>query len=107
MDISRIIAPTSRAMELKRAMLRLAGDASLPSRYDFAIRTKDGQERWLDYSAARIEYQGQPAIVGIAYDITERKRVEEERERLLADMNRSTAKVRSYFCITCRSDGSL
>ena len=93
MDISRIIAPASRALVLKRAQLRQAGDSSLPSRYEFAILSKDGRERWLDFSAARIDYHGQPAIVGIAYDITERRQAEQERERLLGEVQRRATEL--------------
>ncbi|MHB9130227.1 MAG: PAS domain-containing sensor histidine kinase [Armatimonadota bacterium] len=96
-DISQIIAPASRAMVLQRAQLRLAGDTSLPSRYEFAILTKDGQNRWLDFSATRVEYHDKPAIVGIAYDITERRQAEQERERLLNEVQRRVAELDAIF----------
>ncbi len=93
MDISQIIAPASQAMVLKRAQLRLAGDTSTPPHYEFAILTKDGRERWLDFSATRIEYHGQPAIAGIAYDITERRQAEQERERLFNEVQHRAAEL--------------
>ncbi|MHB9131242.1 MAG: PAS domain-containing sensor histidine kinase [Armatimonadota bacterium] len=87
LDIRQVIAPQHQDMVVKRARLRQTGDLSLPTRYDFAIVTKDGQEHWLDFAAALTAYHGQPAIIGIAYDITERKHVGEEQERLLAELD--------------------
>lgn len=45
--------------------------------------TKDGTEKWIDLAATTIIYQGEPAVLGTAYDITERKRAYEEMERAL------------------------
>ncbi|MHB0935236.1 MAG: sensor histidine kinase [Armatimonadota bacterium] len=75
-EISRIISPHDRAMVLERARQRQAGQA-VATRYEFTIVTKDGREVWLDFAAALTEYDGRPAIIGIAYDITERRRAEE------------------------------
>jgi len=94
MEIGHILAPASRALVLERARQRQAGEAtSLPSRYEYAILTKDGREIWLDYAATRITYHGAPAIVGIAYDITARKQETEERERLLNEVQRRAAEL--------------
>jgi PAS domain S-box-containing protein len=46
------------------------------------IITKNGDVRWLDMTVAMIEYDGKPAVLGNAFDITDRKKAEEERERL-------------------------
>lgn len=51
-----------------------------PSRLEIPILRKDGETRWLDFTAATILIDGQPARIGSAYDITER-RLAEERER--------------------------
>ena len=61
-----------------RGLARLKGEAP-PTRYTFRVLTKEGQVRWLDYSAARVEVQGRPAVLGVGLDITEAK----ERERTL------------------------
>jgi PAS domain S-box-containing protein len=76
MPIGDFVVPEYRDLVVQNAARRQAGDTSLPTRYDFAILTKDGRERMLDYTAALTSYHGRPAIVGIAYDITERKRAE-------------------------------
>ena len=87
LDIRQVIAPQHLAIVMERAQLRQVGDTPLPSRYEFAILTKDGRERWLDFAATLTDYHGKPAIVGIAYDITERKHAENERERLLTELD--------------------
>ncbi len=46
-------------------------------RYEAKFLTKK-EERWGDLSASSIEWEGKPAIIGIIYDITERKQMEEE-----------------------------
>lgn len=86
MDINRIITPRHQAMVLERARLRQTGELPPAARYEFAIVAKDGRTIWLDFASALTEYHGEPAIIGIAYDITERKRTEETlgaREELL------------------------
>ena len=50
----------------------------MPARYEFKIVRRDGEERWLDFSAGAIEFGGRPAALGIAFDVTERKRAEEQ-----------------------------
>src|SRR5260370_27613552 len=47
-------------------------------RYEVKILTKNGDERWLDISTAMIEFDGMPASLVSAFDLTERKRAEEK-----------------------------
>ena len=49
----------------------------IDSQYEVAILTKGGETRWLQYSGNTIEYQGQPAVLGTAIDITARKEIEQ------------------------------
>ena len=49
----------------------------MPSRYEVKILTRSGEDdRWLDIAAALIEYNGCPAGLMTAFDITERKQAE-------------------------------
>ena len=57
-----------------------------PVRYEFKILTKSGEERWLDFTDGVIEFQGRPAAVGTALDITERKQAELEAQRSRAQL---------------------
>ncbi len=77
MDPWDLIDPAERVDNLARAEARLAGK-SVPSRYQFAILTKSGEKRWLDFSAALTEFNGKPAILASALDITAASRAEQE-----------------------------
>jgi diguanylate cyclase (GGDEF)-like protein/PAS domain S-box-containing protein len=61
----------------QRAAARLRGEPML-SRYELKLRRKDGSFRWVDFSGSVIEFGGQPASLGTAFDITQRKSVEEQ-----------------------------
>ena len=54
------------------------GEEKRSSRREFKIVTKTGEERWVDFTSGTIEFDGQPASLGTAYDITERKKLEEQ-----------------------------
>jgi PAS domain S-box-containing protein len=49
-----------------------------PQRYEFKIITKSGQEKWVELSAATIDLTDRPTIMGSMFDITDRKRADEE-----------------------------
>jgi diguanylate cyclase (GGDEF)-like protein/PAS domain S-box-containing protein len=49
-----------------------------PVHYELKFLRKDGQERWVDFQASFVEYGGQPAALGTAFDVTERKQAEEQ-----------------------------
>jgi two-component system, cell cycle sensor histidine kinase and response regulator CckA len=72
-----LVHPEHREMVQSRGTLRQRGE-QLPPRYEFKILTKSGEERWLDFTAGIIDYDGGRAVLGTAFDVTERKRVEEE-----------------------------
>jgi two-component system cell cycle sensor histidine kinase/response regulator CckA len=66
-----------------RGLARLRGEP-VPTKYEVPVITRSGEERWLDVSITSTEFEGQPASIGCAFDITERKRA----EALLAGQNR-------------------
>lgn len=71
-----IIHSDSRTMNKDEVLSILEGRASL-SRYEMKIQTKASQIKWLDLSTIQIKYEGEPAIMGQAFDITDRKLAEE------------------------------
>jgi two-component system, cell cycle sensor histidine kinase and response regulator CckA len=73
-----IVHPEFRDLVRVRGTARIAGDAIAPNRYEFKIIRKDGEERWVDFTAGAIEYDGANALLGTAFDITERKRAEQD-----------------------------
>ncbi|HPZ96932.1 MAG TPA: PAS domain S-box protein [Phycisphaerae bacterium] len=80
MDFVELIRPDQREAVADSARRRQLGEP-VPTNYEVALLTKDGQIRWLDMSLGRIEYNGRPAIVGAAYDVTFRKQAEQELRR--------------------------
>jgi len=72
-----LVDPAFRDMNYQRSMARLRGENPEP-RYQFKIRTKSGEVRWLDFSGARTQFEGKPAILATAFDITAIKRAEQE-----------------------------
>jgi PAS domain S-box-containing protein len=85
-QVWEFVHPDYRELVRERASKREAGEEQ-PARYEFPILTGDGQFRWLDCSARRVEFEGRPAVLVCALDITARKlmedkmRVSEERFR--------------------------
>jgi two-component system, NarL family, sensor kinase len=74
-DMWTLVHPDFRDELRMRSHARLRGDA-VPSRYMFQIVTRDGETRWLDFSATTIQYEGKPAVLASAFDVTAAKRNE-------------------------------
>ncbi|MBN1941957.1 MAG: PAS domain S-box protein [Phycisphaerae bacterium] len=72
------VHPEYRKLVRSRAQARLRGE-DVPTRYEMKFLRKDGSSRWLDASMSVLEYEGAPAILVAAMDITNRK---EDEERL-------------------------
>lgn len=70
------VHPDFRDAVREQGLARLQGEP-LPTRYEFKIVTKGGEERWVDFTDGIFELQGKPAVIGMSWDITERKRAEE------------------------------
>ncbi len=71
------IHPDSRELVRERREVRLRGSEVL-SRYEMKILTAEGKERWIDFTATMVEWEGKPAVLGTAFDVTERKKLEEQ-----------------------------
>ncbi len=54
------------------------------SLYEVMVRRKDGTYIWVEVSFGTVLFNGKPAVLGTAFDITERKQAELVREQLLA-----------------------
>ncbi|MFZ2198783.1 MAG: PAS domain S-box protein, partial [Thermodesulfovibrionales bacterium] len=78
-----------------------------PMRCELKLITKKGDERWIDFTSSIIDYKGKVRGLGTAFDITDRKRVEqtlkesEERLRLLID------RVRDYEIFMLDPEGHI
>jgi len=90
MDFWEIIHPEFQALVKERGLARQRGE-NVSSRYEVKILTKNGESRWVDFTATLTEFEGKPAVFGTALDITVRQRAEEalreseERLRQLAE----------------------
>ena len=77
MNFWDFIHPDFQELVRSRGLSRLDGEKP-PSRYEIKFITKDGHEKWADFSATIIEIEKNPTIIGSTFDITERKHAEEE-----------------------------
>jgi two-component system, cell cycle sensor histidine kinase and response regulator CckA len=76
MNFWDFIHPDMRELIRVRGLSRLKRE-SLPSRYEIRFIAKNGEEKWVDYSAMVIELDHKPTIMGSVFDITDRKKMEE------------------------------
>ncbi len=68
---------------------------------------RDGSEMYLEINAALIEYKGRQAILSINRDITGRKKAEEEREKLIGELQQALKQVKTLrgllpICSNCK-----
>jgi two-component system cell cycle sensor histidine kinase/response regulator CckA len=89
MPFQKLLADESREEVETRYKTRLSGDTP-PSFYEARAVHQDGSKLDFELSTATIQYEGRPAVMGIARDITNRKKSEqalresEERFRALS-----------------------
>ena len=88
MNFWDLVHPDFRELIKQRAQARQQGEL-VPSRYELKIITKNGEERWIDLTVGMINFEGKPAVLGTDFDITERKRAEEEMRALEEQLRQS------------------
>lgn len=76
MDFWDVVHPQCRQLVRDRGLRRQQGE-NVPTRYRLKAITKGGGELWLECSARQTLYAGCPAVLGCAFDITDRARAEE------------------------------
>jgi PAS domain S-box-containing protein len=76
MAFSDLVHPDDRQMVFERYMQRLEGK-DVPSRYRFRFIDARGNTHWADMSVALISWEGKPASLCLAADITGLKQAEE------------------------------
>lgn len=72
MQLENIFVPEDRDYFKKRAKKRVAG-SKISQRFELKVLTKTGNVLWVDFTANRTTFNGKPAILGIVFDITEKK----------------------------------
>jgi PAS domain S-box-containing protein len=88
------VHPDFRDAVREQGLARLRGEP-LPTRYEFKIVTKGGEECWVDFTDGIFELEGKPAVIGMSWDITERKRAEEALKTTTEQLRALTAKLES------------
>lgn len=79
-DTINLVHPDDRERVWGNLRRRLAGE-NIPQHYQFKGLSKDGQIKTLDLYAAKIEYNGKPAIQGLILDVSEIKKTQEKLEQ--------------------------
>ncbi len=74
--IETFVHPDDRAMVNQYHIRRQQGD-NAPFLYDFRFVSKDGTVKWVEMSSALIMWEGRPAGLCLATDITKRKRADD------------------------------
>lgn len=98
------VHPDDRARTLgQNREVRGGGQARL---FENRYLCRDGSYRWLLWNSTRDE--DRQLIYGVGRDITERKRAQEERERLLGELQQAQTEVRTLrgflpICAYCKS----
>jgi diguanylate cyclase (GGDEF)-like protein/PAS domain S-box-containing protein len=90
-----LLHPDFRTAMTERALARRRREP-VPARFEVKLTGRPGKEAWADASEATIEFEGRPADVLMAYDITDRKLADDvvrESERRLRDLIESVQLV--------------
>jgi len=88
-----LVDPADRDQVWRRGMARLRGDA-VPTRAEYRVHTKSGEERWVDITVVVIDYEGAPAMLGTAFDITERRTAEDALRASLEELRQREDQLR-------------
>ncbi len=87
-----VIHPEYKELVKERGKMRLSGE-KISSSYEVKIITKAGETKWMLYSGDTIEYQGEKAVLGTAFDITEKKEVEEKLRKSEEEKYQNTRQI--------------
>jgi two-component system, NarL family, sensor kinase len=77
MNAWELVHPEFKPILQERSKIRQSS-GHLLSRFQYKIVTKSGEERWLELSDSVMEYEGKPAILATAFDVTATRRAESE-----------------------------
>ncbi len=78
-----LIHPDDRELVIKNATYRIEGQEDIPIDYEFRlIRQPDDEELWINCRAFPINWNSRPALAVSFFDVTDRKNLEAEQERL-------------------------
>ncbi len=81
------IAPEALEQVSGNYARRMRGENNVPARYEARLLCHDGQRLDVEINSSLMEYEGRPAVLAFVRDISERKRAEAERERLINELH--------------------
>ncbi len=86
-DLWQLVAPEQREPTRRRGASWLAGE-DLPRGTELQLLQRGGGARWVELSANRVRWRGEPAVIATLIDISRHRRVERElsREKELAQV---------------------
>jgi len=93
MALGDLLHPDDRAVALARARARVR-DEPTPVRVEYRLRTKSGGHCWVDLTVGLIDHEGRPALLGTAFDITERRKAEEALRASLEELRQREEQLR-------------
>lgn len=106
-----LVMPEDWPLVEENVLKRLSGKAE-SIHYTFRGITKNSEEVYVEVYGSRTLYRGRPAVIGTLLDVTERKRSEDEREKLITKLQDALSKVKTLsgmlpicsFCKKIRND---
>jgi PAS domain S-box-containing protein len=109
MEFWELVHPDHREFVRERGRARIAGQ-EVPRVSEFKIVTKNGEERWVTATAGIVDYEGASAVIATLFDITDRKRADEEKVRLYEERIREEERhvrekrTSSWSCMTASAE---
>jgi PAS domain S-box-containing protein len=76
--LGKLVHPFDQELVEARAKGLLRGD-SVPLRYEFRLRTKQGETRWIDFATGTVVLGDRVLGLGTAFDVTERVKANDAR----------------------------
>jgi len=106
LNIEDVIHPDDRSVVVETYRKRLKGEP-VPRIYDFRLIGKYNREVWVTISAAKLTWEGSDAVMALLTDITERKNLEKEKEKIINDLQKALSEVKALsgllpICSNCK-----
>jgi PAS domain S-box-containing protein len=73
--IAKLIHPKDRDLVAARHLKRLKGE-KVPGTHSFRVISKTGKEIWVEHTAVRVSWEGQPGTLNFVRNITQKKKLD-------------------------------
>jgi PAS domain S-box-containing protein len=83
-EFVKVVHPDDRDLVLQQARVKQQGLSGQIPHYQFRVVTKYGASKWVDIYSKTVQFRGRSANLVTMVDITDRKRAEEELQKLAA-----------------------